>query len=88
MGEMLGVSGREGEVEREGGEEGEGGRSVRMGLGTGSQENILVGKVRVEGARRVWGTMKVTSSSGPSRYNISLGYIIITSYFKNKLICR
>ena len=39
--------------------------SVRMGLGTGSlhnQENSSAGKVQVERAGRVWGTMKVTSS--------------------------
>ena len=38
-------------------------RERDMGLGTESQENSSAGKVQVEGAHRVWGTMKVTSSS-------------------------
>ena len=36
---------------------------VRMGLGIETQENSSAGKVRAEGVHRVWGTMKVTSSS-------------------------
>ena len=73
---------------RRGGTRGRGGgrgRGVRMGLGTGSQENSSAGKVRVEGARRVWGTMKVTSSS-TLKHGISRVFSVSDLQIKRKTI--
>ena len=56
-----------------------------MGLGTKSQENSSAGKVRVEGAHRVWGTMKVTSSS-TLKHGISRVFSVSDVQIKHKTI--